>query len=67
MSDEAFVGGVIVGVFGGAVLATIVSAAWWGEYSRSSNDEWQKQCVVRGVADYYNTDGGGVEWRWKDE
>lgn len=29
-------------------------------------DNWRKECVIRGVAEYVRTENGSIEWRWKE-
>lgn len=67
MSGEEFMGGCVVGFFAGGVLACIFGAATWSESIKQVKDEWQRQCVAHGAADYYKAKDGGVEWRWNDE
>lgn len=67
MSREEFAGGMIVGAVGVSILSVLLGAAMWSISSKQVEEEWQKQCVMHGVADYYKAEGGGVEWRWNDE
>jgi len=62
-SDSSEAGSFAVGLAIG-VAVTGVCLLW---ASSSAKEDWKREAVKRGAAEYITTEQGTPEWRWKNE
>jgi hypothetical protein len=55
------------GLFAGWFLSMAVWITVMVLEKKEIREEWERQCVLHGSAEYVTNEEGRTEWRWKDE